>query len=344
MKPELIETLTKLEEHFKNPNAEIDKSIIDLLFRERLFKCFLPNELNGLNLSLTETMKIIRETAFINGSLGWLIQIGNGGNYFASCFPETISKELFTPLSAVIAGSGAPSGSAEKTATGYLLSGTWRYCSGADYAGLFTVTFICPESREQLAAILTKGQVEVIRDWRTSGLSQTSTHSICLDQVEVNEKFVFNVMEQLCYLENPVFQMPFVVYAQAFFLQVVLGISARFLNETRKFINYKQRHWTTTFPNRLETCIAHTYRLEEQIHHMTKRIDEMTLSLIESNDAKLLEMNYRTELIFLTKQLRELIHEVYWDLGIEVVYKDHPIHLVYQDFLVCTQHYLLREY
>jgi mRNA-degrading endonuclease YafQ of YafQ-DinJ toxin-antitoxin module len=68
----------------------------------------------------------------------------------------------------------------------------------------------------------------------------------------------------------------------------------------------------------------------------------MTHSFTSTNHLFSRDELYQTELTFLTKQLRELIHAIFWDLGIEVTYKDHPIHQIYQDFIVCTQHYLLR--
>jgi indole-3-acetate monooxygenase len=343
MKVEIQEKLRKVSDHFSQPNAQIDRSLIELLFRERLFKCFLPDELNGLNLSLSETMEVIRECAYINGSLGWLIQIGNGGNYFASCFPESISKELFAPLSAVIAGSGAPSGSAQKTTNGFMLNGTWRYCSGADYAGLFTVSFICPQSRVQLAAVLTRDQIEVIPDWKTNGLSHTSTHSIRLDQVEVKNSLVFNVASQKSYLDNPVFRMPFVVYAQAFFLEVAIGLSSRFLNEANKVLEKKRLHWEQVFPKRLHSLTENLAILSDHNFHLLRRISDMTHSFQDPSELAYDENNCRDELTFLARKLREHIHVCYWDLGIEVVFKEHPIHQVYQDFIVCTQHYLLRE-
>jgi indole-3-acetate monooxygenase len=343
MSPQLQHALAALKGHFNQASAKMDNTVLELLFRERLFKCFLPTELNGLGLSLTETMQVIRECAYINGSLGWLVQIGNGGNYFASCFPEPISKELFSPLSAVIAGSGAPSGSAVKTEDGYILSGNWRYCSGADYASLFTVTFVCPESGEKLAAILKSNQIQVIPDWATTGLPHTSTHSIHLDQVNVEANRIFDVSKQVSYQHNLAFQMPFVIYAQAFFLQVALGLSSRFLEESRKSIAEKHKHWSSIFPERLESVNSKLELLESHNHHLIRRIEEMTQSFTTSGDTFSKEEFYRSELTFLTKQLRELIHAIFWNLGIEVVYKDHPIHQVYQDFLVCTQHYLLRE-
>jgi len=343
MKTETIEVLQELKDHFSDQQAVIDNTVTDLLFRARLFKCFLPQELNGLGLSLPETMEVIRECAKINGSLGWLVQIGNGGNYFASCFPEPISKELFSPLSAVIAGSGAPSGSAVKIGDGYILSGNWRYCSGADYASLFTVTFVCPENGAKLAAILPKNQVHVIPDWNTSGLPHTSTHTVRLELVHVSSRFIFDVGRQVNFQNDVVFQMPFVIYAQAFFLQVALGLSSRFVQEARKTINAKRKHWSTIFPERLESVLSKLDLVESQNLQLIRRIEEMTASFSNGSETPSQEENYRIELIFLIKKIRELIHEIFWDLGIEVVYKDHPIHQVYQDFLVCTQHYLLRE-
>jgi hypothetical protein len=343
MKTETIEVLQELKDHFSDQQAVIDNTVTDLLFRARLFKCFLPQELNGLGLSLPETMEVIRECANINGSLGWLVQIGNGGNYFASCFPEPISKELFSPLSAVIAGSGAPSGSAVKTGDGYILSGNWRYCSGADYASLFTVTFVCPENGAKLAAILPKNQVHVIPDWNTSGLPHTSTHTVRLEQVHVSSRFIFDVGRQVSFQNDVVFQLPFVIYAQAFFLQVALGLSSRFVQEARKTINAKCKHWSTIFPEQLESVLSKLDLVESQNLQLIRRIEEMTASFSNGSETSSQEENYRIELIFLIKKIRELIHEIFWDLGIEVVYKDHPIHQVYQDLLVCTQHYLLRE-
>jgi hypothetical protein len=343
MSPQLEHALAALQDHFNQASNEINNTVLELLFREQLFKCFLPTELNGLGLSLKETMEVIRECAKINGSLGWLVQIGNGGNYFASCFPEPISKELFSPLSAVIAGSGAPSGSAVKTGYGYILSGNWRYCSGADYASLFTVTFVCPENGAKLAAILPKHQVHVIPDWHTSGLPHTSTHTIRLEQVHVSSRFIFDVGRQVSFQNDVVFQMPFVIYAQAFFLQVALGLSSRFVQEARKTINAKRKHWSTIFPERLESVLSKLDLVESQNLQLIRRIEEMTASFSNGSETPSQEENYRIELIFLIKKIRELIHEIFWDLGIEVVYKAHPIHQVYQDFLVCTQHYLLRE-
>jgi indole-3-acetate monooxygenase len=343
MSPQLQHALAALKGHFNQASSKMDSTVVELLFRERLFKCFLPTELNGLGLSLTETMQVIRECAYINGSLGWLVQIGNGGNYFASCFPEPISKELFSPLSAVIAGSGAPSGSAVKTGDGYILSGNWRYCSGADYASLFTVTFICPENGAKLAAILPKNQIHVIPDWETSGLPYTSTHTIHLEQVHVASRFIFDVGKQVSFQNETAFQMPFVIYAQAFFLQVGIGLSSRFCEEARTSINKKHQHWSIIFPSRLESALSKLDLLESQNLQLIRRIEEMTAFFGNGSETLSAEENYRTELIFLTKKIRELIHEIFWDLGIEVVYKNHPIHQVYQDFLVCTQHYLLRE-
>ncbi len=57
---------------------------LEIIQENKLFKCFLPKNLGGLEMNLFRTLDVIEQCAYINGSLGWMIQIGNGGNYFVT--------------------------------------------------------------------------------------------------------------------------------------------------------------------------------------------------------------------------------------------------------------------
>ena len=84
MYPKLTQLLkahfTHVDGSYKN---EITPEVINTIFEHGLFKLFLPQALGGLGLGMIDTLALIREAAYLNGSLGWLIQIGNGGMYFA---------------------------------------------------------------------------------------------------------------------------------------------------------------------------------------------------------------------------------------------------------------------
>src|SRR5690606_40607732 len=59
--------------------------------------------------------------------------------------PDLSARAVFGPSAAVIAGSGAPDGRAERVPGGYRVQGRWRYASGAPYAT--TVTANCIVTR-----------------------------------------------------------------------------------------------------------------------------------------------------------------------------------------------------
>lgn len=321
---------------------EISKKEIDLLFRHRLLKVYLPKEMNGLELSLIDTLEIIREASYINGSLGWLIQIGNGGCYFASCFQKEKAIELFQSQNAVIAGSGTPSGSVKNVEGGIRISGKWPFCSGADYASLFTITYIDPVTLEKKAAIVPADVVLVHHDWKTIGLKHTSTNSIELRDLFIAGDNLFEVQKQCSFLDHPSFSLPFVIYAQAFFLQVVLGTADRILEETEKIIEGKKDVWEDVYPSKIQRLRYISEQVHFALESYAKRTIEITKFYQEGGDRSL-ESRHRIEMIHYAVNIRELVHQLVGELGIAVIYEDHIISIFYRDLIVASQHYLLKE-
>lgn len=322
---------------------ELSPSTIELIFVHNLFKCFLPKELGGLDLTMLETLKIIEDAAYLNGSFGWLIQIGNGGNYFASCFTEQKTKSLFTPKDAVIAGSGAPSGTGSRTAGGYVLNGNWKYCSGSDYASLFTVTFCDSETNEQFAAILPRDAVKITKDWNAIGLMNTSTHSIHLNSVFVPEDSVFKVNVKLCMQNHSVFNLPFIIFAQAFFIHVMIGVFDHFLDESINLLQVKSAHWKSLFPKRYAQL---TWELEEgkQLVQTSRQRAENCVYDMQSFGSPVdKEDKYNKEMRYYAARIRQQAHMIYGLLGIEVLDRDHVISVCYLDLLTTSQHYLFVE-
>src|SRR5690606_333711 len=111
--------------------SALPDEVVNLLVRHRLFRLWIPRRYDGLELTLPDALAVYERAAQIDGSLGWAVMIGAGGGLFAAYLEESAAREIFGPASAVIAGSGAPDGRAERAAGGYRVSGRWRYASGA---------------------------------------------------------------------------------------------------------------------------------------------------------------------------------------------------------------------
>src|SRR5690606_14879798 len=105
--------------------------VVRALVQHRLFRLWIPLRYDGLELGLPDALEIYQAAARIDGSFGWAVMIGAGGGLFAAFLDEAPARTIFAPANAVIAGSGAPEGHAERGPGGYRVRGRWRYASGA---------------------------------------------------------------------------------------------------------------------------------------------------------------------------------------------------------------------
>ena len=81
LKPEEQQLIRKLllEE---NPHRVLPEPVLQIIYKHKLFKLFIPEKLGGLEKTIPEAFKILEEVSAIDGDLGWAVQIGSGGGYF----------------------------------------------------------------------------------------------------------------------------------------------------------------------------------------------------------------------------------------------------------------------
>lgn len=335
------------KDSFKNASGEyaniLTQKEIDLLFEHKLFKCFLSKKVNGLELTIPETLSIIEDASFINGSLGWLIQIGNGGNYFLTNFEEKTGIKLFSDAKAVIAGSGTATTNAKKVAGGIILSGKWKFCSGSEYATLFTVTFKLEGTDEIKSGIVARENVSILKDWKTVGMKNTSTNSIQVERLFIPNEHIFSVSDKKSFLDEIVFNLPFIIYAQAFFISVAFGLFKRILEETVSVINesimYNNRHSERI----LKMEDLHTESLSVLKHgklEISKIIEALIEEPVINNETS---RSIQNQFIKISNQLRTLALNLYVANGINAVYAENILNVFFQDLLVVTQHKLMNE-
>ena len=203
---------------------------LNVLHKHKLFKLFVPARLEGVQKSLPEAFEIIEECAFLDGNIGWLVNIGSGGSYFTGYYSKEVAQQLFSPANAVLAGSGYP-GTARKVDGGYTVTGSWNYCSGAGYATFFTASALT--DGKMLAFTFMPDQVEIIPNWNAFGLKATESHSIRVSDAFVPDELVFDLSKPpVSFPEYPVYSFPFLQFAQLSFAAVALGLYRAFVKES----------------------------------------------------------------------------------------------------------------
>src|SRR5580692_1084942 len=163
--------------------ARLPTPIAQALLREGFFRLWIPAQFGGLELSLPQALRIYEAAAAIDGSLGWAVMIGAGGGLFAAWLPPSGAQELFAPAQALVAGSGAPTGFAERVPEGYRVRGAWRFASGAHYASVFTAACVVTSggSPERDAAgqplvramAMSPADVTILDTWDATGMRAT---------------------------------------------------------------------------------------------------------------------------------------------------------------------------
>ncbi|WP_313805402.1 hypothetical protein [Flavobacterium sp.] len=200
---------------------KISQSVLDTIHQEQWLNIWVPIQYGGLGLSFDAGLSILKNVAKINGSLGWLVTLCSGANYFSrNLQPETASA-IFKGKAVCFGGSGTVGGTAEISENGYIINGFWPYATGAPYLTHFTLNAHLTSNGKQLldendepiikSFVLNANQVVLEPCWKAMGMVATASHSFKVSRQLVSEEysFVYNHF----YTDAVLDQIPFEVFA-----------------------------------------------------------------------------------------------------------------------------------
>jgi|HigsolmetaAR203D_1030402.scaffolds.fasta_scaffold00122_19 alkylation response protein AidB-like acyl-CoA dehydrogenase len=319
------------------------RTIVD----NRWYKLFVPEELGGTMTPLTEAVRIIEQAAYADGNFGWAIAIGAGGGFFAAYMQPEFAREVFAPEEGLIAGSGKVSGIARKSGEGYVVSGSWKYCSGSLRATAFTANCLVEGTDEVMAVTMMPEQVEIIKDWESVGLRATESHSIRAENAFVPGNRTFLLTEPVHYEQYPIYRFPFVQFAEVCFAPVALGIGRHFLEEageiirtryaTNSLITSEQRDFVEGL---LESCGHVLLRHKDRFYGVLERTWEKFTStgLLAGEELAGLSRVCKEA----AKAAQSIASELYPHLGMEALMEHAAINRIWRDLHTACQHSALR--
>lgn len=335
--------------------SEQDRKLSTLALRQILdhgwFKLFVPKSLGGHMASLPEALRIFEYTSWVDGSFGWSVTIGSGGGFFVPFIQPQSADQLFNEPKALVAGSGAPTGTATVADGGYIVNGTWRYCSGAYHATIFTANCVLQDDSTQTdepiirAFAFLPDQVEIIPDWQAFGLKGSESHSIKVHNQFVPKKRMFNLLDQLAYEDEPLYRYPFLAFAQASFAAVTLGISRHFLEQAATMTEDKK----TLFPSiRYEAVMNRITQATEQLNASNLSFYESIHTSWEAIKQGDLPADMETRVSSLCLQTSRTALtcavQIFPYLGMAAVMENTPINQIWRDLQTACHHSLLVDF
>jgi alkylation response protein AidB-like acyl-CoA dehydrogenase len=221
--------------------ARLPPAISGPLLKEGFFRLWIPLDNGGLELPLPEALRIYEAAAAMDGSVGWAVMIGAGGGLFAAWLPSQAAQELFAPVEALVAGSGSPSGVAERVPGGYRVRGAWRFASGAHYASIFTAACVVSTDGSPVhtaagvplvrAMSIAPADVRILDTWDPLGMRGTGSHDFEVASAFVPEHHSFSVLTDAPRASGPLYRLPFSVLTELPVSAVGLGIARHALQE-----------------------------------------------------------------------------------------------------------------
>lgn len=217
LRPLLIERSAQTERERRVPEETIT-ALADAGF----FEYLVPRKWGGQGGTLTGQVKIAAELARGCPSTAWVFTLINWVNGFASAYlPEEGTAAIYGSTEGRLMACGANgfTGVARPNGDGYLVSGTWGYCSGSLHAnwvmGGVLVKNDANEVINQGWAFMPMSSLTLKDTWFVAGLRGTGSNTLIADQVFVPKHSIMMMGDRLNAEANPqpdaepVYRIPF---------------------------------------------------------------------------------------------------------------------------------------
>lgn len=317
-------------------------SAFRIISRNRHFQMFVPRERGGLETDLVTAAEIIEEYAYIEGNLGWIVQIGAGGGVFSAYLDEKTGRAFFAKPDQVIAGSDFAGGTARATKGGYKLSGHWKYASGSMHASAFTGNVRIsdgPQAGKIMAFILPADRVEVIPSWNAMGMRATDSHEYKVEDVFVPENQMFSMTPEDLKIDSaPIFRIPFLNFARAVFVPVLSGSALRYLDLYRDILQRKKLRTDSDAFRALE-------KMEKLLQDHRRSFFKKTRSMWEDAEKGTIppgkSARFSEFCVEMTYSCLKMVESCHRHTGMEGIRMDTPINIAYRNIVTAGAHYLL---
>ncbi|MBE9918087.1 acyl-CoA dehydrogenase [Paenibacillus donghaensis] len=323
----------------------VTPEVLQYIYDKKLFHLFVTDDLEGNMTPLPEAIRIFQECSRIDGNFGWIVTIGAGGGYFVPFMTEAIGRKVYARSEAVIAGSGATTGTARRALGGYVVNGRWKYCSGSTHATTFTANAvleqegraISSESPQLVTLIMNPDQVRIDHDWNSFGLKATASHSMVVTNAFVPDEMTFSFSEYRSHQDELLYKYPFLAFAQTSFAGVAMGLADHFLEASEALLRERGN----------ERGLEQLYKKQEDF----ARQKDAFYSVLDKSWEELgrkgslppeMEQRISSECIAAAKASLDCGLSLFPMLGLSACMEDTEVNRTWRDLQTACQHALLR--
>ncbi len=334
---------------------QLVKQQLELIYNNNWFNLWVPKSLGGLEIDFPQGLQFLKDLAYEDGGFAWTVTLCAGANMFAGFIDPKKAKDIWQDREICFGGSGKIAGRAEVKEDHYLLTGMWNYATGAPHLTYFTLNAPLMKDGNPLldangqsiykSFFVDKDQVLIHYDWDTFGLECTASHSFSLEKIKVPFDQAFDLIPSAKTMENPLFEIPFMCFAELTLLMNYMGMFERFLDllerqyfEKSKDESWRTKHSRTRFKEidgmrtNFESSYAEMMELAKLVWDQVENYQELDEKVLEIIGLKSRE---------LAKWIRLNTAALIPYAGIKGAQRKEEINIVFRNLFTASQHGLL---
>ncbi len=328
-----------------------------LVHRRGWLRMLAPRALGGQELPLPQVVRLEEAIARVDGSMGWTVTLCAGAGWFTGFLDPALAREILATPRACLAGSGAPTGVAERDGDGWRIDGQWDYASGAPMATHFTFNALLRADGEPLldalgqpriqAFVVPAELVEIVPNWRTLGLRATASHAYRIAHRRVHARHGFAIDPDAARAPGPLYRFPFMAFAFVTLAANVAGMGAHFVDLARAAIAQRRHRFgngeaLSEVPGvraALEDAGAALDAARGRVYALLDATWERVAAGARVDDAQAAELQALA--MAWVGAARHAVDTLYPYCGLRAAREDSAINRVWRDFHTGAQHALL---
>jgi alkylation response protein AidB-like acyl-CoA dehydrogenase len=317
-----------------------------------------PRAAGGVELALPEVVRLEESIARVDGSMGWTVTLCAGAGWFAGFLAPHVAREILATPRVCLAGSGAPTGYADRKGEGWRIEGLWDYATGAPMATHFTFNALLRENGQPLldaggnpriqAFVVPALLVEIVPRWRSIGLRATASHAYRVSSEWVHADHGFEIDPARAKEQGPLYRFPFLAFAFVTLAANVAGMADHFAELAEECIARRRNRFGGNGEALIEVpsvrALLDRTRAElDEVRGRFYALLDSTWAQVAAgsqvSDEEVSQMQARAmEWVSVS---RRAVDALFPYCGLFAMREDAPINRVWRDFHTASQHALL---
>ncbi|WP_342119355.1 acyl-CoA dehydrogenase [Pseudoduganella sp. OTU4001] len=311
-----------------------------LIHERGWLKMLAPRAAGGAEMPLPEAVRLEEAIAEADGSMGWVVTLCAGAGWFAGFLPPDTARSVISTPRVCLAGSGAPTGFADREGDGYRISGRWDIASGAPMATHFTLNAVVRGEGEEFvrAFVVPAAQVVVEPTWRSFGMRGTASHSYRIDGAWVPASQGFTIDPAFATAPGTLYRFPFMLLAWVTLAANLSGMARHFLQLAGEIVAARRQP-----PASAQDALARAaMALEGARERMYALLDQAWAQADSAGGGMeaVLDARLREASQALVLAARRAVGDIYPYCGLRAAQEDSDINRVWRDFHTASQHAL----